>query len=86
MSHMKGVEPEQAGWFTRLIYWFVQRKFGKITGKKCLPEPIKVAAHHLRLLRAMGQMESGQAAAHSVPEELKRLASLQAATLIGCPF
>ena len=86
MPHMKGIEPTQAGLFTRLIYWFVRRKFGKLTGKNRLIEPVKVAAHHPRLLRAMGQMESGQAAAHSVPEELKRLASLQAATLIGCPF
>ena len=86
MPHMKGIEPAQAGWFTRLIYWFVRRKFGKLTGKNSLPEPVKVAAHNPRLLRAMGQMESGLEAAGSVPVELKLLASLKAATLIGCPF
>jgi hypothetical protein len=31
-------------------------------------------------------MEGGLGAARSVPAELKLLASLQAATLIGCPF
>jgi hypothetical protein len=31
-------------------------------------------------------MEGGLEAARSVPTELKRLASLQAARLIGCPF
>ena len=86
MAHMKGVEPAEAGWFTRLVYWIVRRKFGKLTGKKQLVEPVKIAAHHMRLLRAMGQMESGLEGAHSVPAELKLLVSLKAATLIGCPF
>ena len=86
MAYMKGVEPAEAGWFTRLVYWFVRRKFGKLTGKDRLVEPVKVAAHHPRLLRAMGQMEAGLQAARSVPAGLKRLVSLQAAMLIGCPF
>ena len=86
MAHMKGVEPAEAGWFTRLVYWFVRRKFGKLTGKNRLIEPVKVAAHHPRLLRALGQIEGALEAARSVPAQLKLLASLKAATLIGCPF
>ena len=86
MAHMQGVEPAAAGWFTRLVYWLVRRKFGQLTGKDRLVEPVKVAAHHPRLLRAMGQMEGGLEAARSVPTALKRLASLHAAMLIGCPF
>jgi 4-carboxymuconolactone decarboxylase len=69
-----------------MVYWFIRRKFVKLTGKDRLIEPIKVAAHHPRLMRAIGQMEGGLDAAHSVPTELKLLASLRAATLIGCPF
>jgi hypothetical protein len=86
MAYMKGVEPSEAGWFTRLVYWFVRRKFGKLTGKDRLIEPVKIVAHHPQLLKAMGQMESGLERARSVPAELKQLASLQAAMLIGCPF
>lgn len=86
MSHLKGVEPTEAGWFTRLVYWLVRRKFLKLTGKDCLIEPIKVSAHHPRLLKTIGQMEGGMAAAHSLPVGLKLLASLRAATLVGCPF
>jgi hypothetical protein len=86
MAYLKGIEPAEAGWFTRLVYWFVRRKIGKLTGKDRLVEPIKIAAHHPRLLKAVGQMEGGQAAAHSVPAELKMLASLQTSLLIGCPF
>src|SRR5262249_17602415 len=86
MSRMKGVEPNEAGWFTRLAYWFVKRNVGKLTGRPWLLEPVKIAAHHPRLLRAIGQMEGGQAAAKSVPDALKSLASIKAATLVGCPF
>ena len=86
MAHMKGVEPAEAGWFTRLIYWFVRRSIGKVTGKGRLIEPVKIAAHHPRLLRAIGRMDGGVEAARSVPAPLKRLASLKAALLIGCPF
>jgi 4-carboxymuconolactone decarboxylase len=83
---MKGIEPPEAGWFTRLVYWLVRRKMRKLTGQDRLIEPIKIMAHHPRLLRALGQMEMGQESAHSVPVQLKSLASIKAATLIGCPF
>jgi 4-carboxymuconolactone decarboxylase len=83
---MKGVEPAEAGWFTRLVYWFVRRKLGKMTGQSRLIEPVKIAAHHPRVLRAMGQMDGKLGAVHSVPTGLKQLASLKAAMLIGCPF
>jgi hypothetical protein len=86
MAYMKGVEPAEAGWFTRLVYWFVRRTVSKKTGKDRLIEPVKVMAHHPPLLRAMGKMEGGLGAAHSVPTKLKQLASLQAAMLVGCPF
>ena len=76
----------QIGWFTRLVYWYVKREVNKLTGQPRLLEPIKIMAHHPRLLRAIGQMEAGQAAASSVPASLKSLASIKAATLVGCPF
>ena len=86
MARIQGVQPEEAGWTTRLVYWFVRRKMRQITGQDRLGEPITIAAHHPRLMKAMGQMEMGQAAAHAVPARLKTLASIKAATLVGCPF
>jgi 4-carboxymuconolactone decarboxylase len=71
---------------TRLIYWFARRAVGKVAGQARLVEPIKVTAHHPRLLKALGQMEMGQAAATAVDPALKALASIRAATLIGCPY
>ncbi len=86
MARMKGLEPQQASWFTRLAYWYTRRTMGKITGKSRLVEPAKIVAHHTRLLRAVGQMEQGQAAANSVPAPLKALAGVRTSSLIGCPF
>jgi hypothetical protein len=86
MAHMKGVEPAEAGWLTWLAYRFVRRKFGELTGKARLPESVKIAAHHPRLLRGLAQMEGALEAARTVPTRLKGLASLRAAMLIGCPF
>ncbi len=86
MARMNGVEPNQAGWFTKLVYWIVRRKVGKQTGKARLVEHVKITAHHTRLLRAYGQMELGQEAASSIPAPLKFLGTIKAAMLIGCPF
>jgi hypothetical protein len=86
MARIPGVEPGQAGLGTRLLYWLVRRKVGKLTGRPSILKPVKIAAHHPRLLRAMGQMEMGQEAARSVPVVLKSLASIKAAMLVGCPF
>ena len=29
MARIKGIEAQEAGWFTRLIYWFVKRSIKK---------------------------------------------------------
>jgi len=80
MSRIQAVEPQQAGWFIRFVYWMTKRKLGRVI------LPVKIAAHHPRLLRAIGAMESGQAAAQSLPMQIKALAEIKAATLVGCPF
>ncbi len=86
MTRIPGVEPHEAGLLTRIIYWFARRSIGKEAGKAELPEPLKITAHHPRLLKAYAQMELGQRAANTVDTVLKTLASVRVATLIGCPF
>jgi hypothetical protein len=80
MARIQGVEPQQASLFTRFVYWMTRRKLGRVI------LPVKIAAHHPRLLRAIGSMEMGQAAAQSVSNHVKTLACIKAAMLIGCPF
>jgi hypothetical protein len=57
-----------------------RRKVGRVV------LPIKVTAHHPRLLRAVAAMEMGQAAARSVGAALKALVQVKVAMLVGCPF
>ncbi len=80
MARIKRVEAHEAGWFVRLFYAITRRKIGRVV------LPVKIAAHHPRLLRSLGEMEQGQMAAHSVDAALKSLASVKAAMLIGCVF
>jgi hypothetical protein len=86
MARMNGLEPHQAGWLARIFYWMARRNVGKIAGSDRLVEPVKITAFHPRLLWALGQMEMGQAAAHTVPAPLKTLAGIMAASQVGCPF
>jgi hypothetical protein len=86
MARIQGLEPQDAGWLTRLIYWFTRRSLRKLTGRDRLPEPVKIVAHHPALLRAIGRMEVSQGAARTVDRKLKVLAGLRASTLAGCPF
>jgi hypothetical protein len=80
MPRIPGVEPHQAGLFTRFVYWMTKRKIGRVI------LPVKITAHQPRLLAAVSDMEMGQDAMHSVDQTLKALASIKTATLIGCPF
>jgi hypothetical protein len=86
MARINGLEPRQAGWLTRLLYWFTRRTLRRLTGKDRLPEPVKIVAHQPALLRAVGRMEMAQGAARTVERRLKVLAGLRASTLAGCPF
>ena len=86
MARINGLEPQQAGWLTRLLYWFTRRSFRQLTGQDRLPEPVKIVAHQPAQLRAVGRMEMAQAAMRTVDGRLKHLAGLRASTLAGCPF
>jgi hypothetical protein len=80
MARIEGVEPRRAGWLTRLAFWMARRRVGR------LPEPMAVSARHPWVFRAYGAFEYGLDRARRVEGRLKALASLKAATLVGCPF
>jgi hypothetical protein len=80
MARIPGVAPSEAGLVTRFLYWMTKRKLRRVVA------PMKITAHHTRLLVGMCEMEMAQAAAHSVEESLKALAGIKTAALIGCPF
>jgi hypothetical protein len=68
------------GMFTRIIYSMTKRKVGRVV------MPVRIAAHHAKLLWGYGQMEQSVLGSRLVDERLKNLAEVRVATLVGCPF
>jgi len=84
MARIAGADPSQQGLFlgllTRIIYALTKRKVGRVV------MPVKIAAHHAKLLWGYGQMEQSLLSSRMVDAALKDLAQLRVATLVGCPF
>ena len=84
MARMEGADPRKqgglAGWFTRLVYSLTKRKLGRVV------VPVTIAAHHPRILWGYGQMEQSLGGSSLVDSELKHLAEIRVATVVGCPF
>jgi hypothetical protein len=78
MARIAGAE--RVGPFARFAFWLSRRRLGKVV------EPLAVHARHPAIFQAYAGYEFGLGRAHKVPARLKTLASLKAATLIGCPF
>ena len=84
MARISGAEPGKqglvSGLFTRIAYALTKRKVGRVV------TPVRIVAHHTRLLWSYAQMEQSMMSSHLVDAALKDLAQLRAATLVGCPF
>ena len=80
MARIMGLPAHQAGWLMRQIYRYAQRTFGKV------PEPLTIVAHHASLARGNAAFEFFLARSRLVKLRLKALASIQTATMVGCPF
>ena len=84
MARISGADPSRHGFlsglFTRIVYALTKRKVGRVV------TPVTVTAHHPHILWGYGQMEQSLLSSRQLETPLKDLASLRAATLIGCPF
>ena len=80
MARIEGVPPDRAGFVARLAYWFSRRLVGKVTS------PLAVVAHDRPILQAYCGYEYFLGKARRVDRRLKTLASLKAASMVGCPF
>ena len=84
MARVPGSDPAQhsflSGLFIRIVYALTKRKVGRVV------MPVRIAAHHPKVLWGYGQMEQSQLSSRRVDESLKSLATLRVATLVGCPF
>lgn len=81
---MAGADPAQQGrlrgLFTRIVYGMTKKKLGHVAG------PVQITAHHTRILWGYGQMEQSLGGSRLADAELKHLAEMRVATLVGCPF
>ena len=84
MARIEGADPGKQGlfqgMFTRIVYSMTKSKIGRVV------MPVRIAAHHSKLLWGYGQMEQSLLGSRLVEEPLKNLAELRVATLVGCPF
>src|SRR5258708_33182792 len=84
MARINGADPSKqgllSGLLTRIVYGLTKRKLGR------LDMPVRIAAHHSKILWGYGQMEQSLLGIQLVDAGLKDLAQLRVATLEGCPF
>ena len=75
-----GLEPKETPWTVRPIYFALRRLFGRIL------TPYTVLARRSAILWAAVFQTGAFEGSKSVEGRLKRLVSLRAAQMIGCPF
>jgi hypothetical protein len=84
MARITGADPSKqgllSGLLTRMVYALTKRKVGRVV------MPVRIVAHHAKLLWGYGQMEQSLLGSRLVDAGLKDLAQLRVATLVGCPF
>ena len=75
-----GVSDREAGLKTRFIYWLVKRRLKRV------PLGVRIRARDPKLLELSGRMDMLVASAETVPANLKELAQIKVAVMVGCPF
>jgi hypothetical protein len=84
MARIDGADPSKqelfSGLLTRLVYRLTKRKLRRVV------MPVRIVAHHSKILWGYGQMERSLIGSCLVDAGLKDLAQLRVATLVGCPF
>jgi 4-carboxymuconolactone decarboxylase len=88
MSRIEGVSPKDAGPFTGLVLRLARRETKKLTGRETdgMIGPLEAYAHLPRLLLRYCMLEGATAKLDRVPERLKVLAELKAATMTSCEY
>lgn len=80
MNRATGVPDGEAGLRTKLVYWLVKRRLGRV------PLGLRIRARDPKLLVLAGKMDLHIACRGAIPTKLKELAQLKVAAMVGCPF
>jgi hypothetical protein len=76
----QGVQDNEAGLLTRIIFWPAKRRLGRV------PLGMRVRARDPKLFRNVVRMDLYAVSQGTVPVRLKELAQLKVAMMVGCPF
>jgi hypothetical protein len=76
----QGVQDNEAGLLTRIIFWLAKRRLGRV------PLGMRVRARDPKLFRNVVRMDLYAVSQGTVPVRLKELAQLKVAMMVGCPF
>jgi AhpD family alkylhydroperoxidase len=80
VARLKSVSEESASPKVRSVYERVKARFGKLV------EPVSVTAAHPEIFNAYIAYEGSLRSASRVSAQLKELAYLKVAAMVGCPF
>jgi AhpD family alkylhydroperoxidase len=88
MSRMADLTPADQGLFVKLSRRLARKKVAQITGRETdtMLAPLDAYARAPRLLFGIAMLEEATAKLHRMPEHLKVLAELKAATLTQCEY
>ena len=79
-ARIEGVPENSGNPLVRASYFESRRRYGKVM------EPLRIYAHHPKLMVGYAALETASERSHRVDERLKHLAQLRAAMICGCEW
>lgn len=80
MSRIEGLKDNEAGFIVRQVF----KQAAKVAG--AVPEPLRLMARNSGVISAAVGFELGFGRAKSLDDKIKQLATLKAASMVGCVF
>lgn len=88
MARLPEVSGRDAGFSTKIAYYFMKRQFKQLTGRESeeMLGPVRIYAHIPKLLSGYGRLEQAVAKVHLLDLRHRALAELKAATTTCCEY
>ena len=88
MARLPGVSDRDAGWGAKIAFFFMKRRFVRLTGheSETMLDPVRMYAHVPKLLSGYGKLERAVAKVHLLDLRHRALAELKSATTIRCEY
>ena len=80
MARIEGVRDDEASFMTKRVFAAAAKEAGAV------PDPLRIMAKSSGTMWGAGLLQVSLDRARSVPDRLKTLACLKAASMIGCVF